>query len=84
MKISKIKTFIEKATDEDVLQAFIEFLKERVSLGNQFVTNDEGIATHQIMYGMCGDSYFSSEPQPLQWPMKAMEAEALVGKENIN
>lgn len=58
-------------TDEECLTAFGTFL-ERVGVTSQFIQNDEGLLTHQVLITVCGDKVMTSEPQQLDWPLQEL------------
>jgi hypothetical protein len=68
-------------TDEECLTAFGTFL-ERVGVTAQFIQNDEGLLTHQVLVTVCGDKVMTSDPQQLDWPLQPLPMpEALKAKE---
>lgn len=78
----KLEKKIEKWTDEEVLLEFGKFF-ERVSVKSQFIQNQDGLLTHQIMTMVCGDKILLSEPQELEWPLQPMPMpEAFQGRLN--
>lgn len=58
-------------TDEQCMDTFQEFLKERIKLGTAYVNDEEtGLLTHQILVIECGDLRAQSEPEQLSYPFK--------------
>ncbi len=73
---------IEDWNDEQTLFNFSKFL-EKVGISSQFIQDDEGLITHQVMTIQCGDKIIVSEPQELEWPLQPLPMpEAFVGKLN--
>lgn len=57
---------INKMSDEQCLNKFLEFLKERVILNTVFVVDPEtDNLTHQILHITCGEYISVSDPEPL-------------------
>jgi hypothetical protein len=55
----------------------------RVGLTTEFVTQEDGMITHQMIIAVCGDKMIVSEPKELLWPLQMMPMpEALKGKVN--
>lgn len=77
-----IEESLETWTDEECLEQFSKFL-ERVGFSTQFIQDDEGLMTHQILTMQCGDKIVVSEPQELEWPLQPLPMpEAFRGKTN--
>lgn len=55
--------------DEEVLKQFINLLETRVSVTTEFVQEDSGLITQQILCVRCGDYVSVSEPQALAVPL---------------
>lgn len=62
---------LSEMTDEQCMDTFQEFLKERIKLGTAYVTDEEtGLLTHQILVIECGDFRAQSEPEQLTYPFQ--------------
>ena len=61
---------IKKLSDEQCLNLFLELLKDRVELNTHFVVDDEGNLTHQIIALSCGEYATTSQPEPLEIPLR--------------
>lgn len=72
-----VDDIIETADDETLLQYFIKFLS-RVDIATQFINNDKGLITHQVLIGMCGEYAFNSTPEQLQHPLQMATIDLLV------
>lgn len=58
-------------TDEQCMDTFQEFLKERIKLGTAYVNDEEtGLLTHQILVIECGDLRAQTPPEELSYPFK--------------
>lgn len=68
-------TNITTMTDEECLNAFLEFLKDRVTIETGFMSDEEGNFTHQIIQLGCGDYVSYSEPRPLELPLRPATAQ---------
>ncbi len=69
---------IDKMTDEECLQKFIELMEERVTLNTNFVIEQEtGHITHQILSVECGEYRSHSQPEPLEVVLRPATAEEL-------
>lgn len=66
--------------DEECLENFSKFL-DRVHIASEFMRDDEDeLYTHERLHISCGESYFSSDPQELDWPLQMLPIpEALKG-----
>lgn len=67
----KITKFLKESTDEEVLEAFSQFL-ERVGLSTQFIETEDGLLTHQVLTVACGGSILVSDPEELEWPLQRL------------
>lgn len=80
--MAKIDKKIKEWDDEECLYNFSKFF-ERVGITTQFVQNDDGLLTHQVLTMQCGDKIIVSDPHELEWPLQLMPMpEALKGKVN--
>lgn len=71
---------METGTDEEVLTEWAKFMG-RVGISSQFIQNEDGLITHQVMVITCGDKMVVSDPQALEWPLQPMpRPEALGGR----
>lgn len=70
-KTTTIEEGLKSWTDEECLANFSKFFT-RVSMTTQFVQDDDGLLTHQILTTACGDKYMASSPQELEWPLQPM------------
>lgn len=78
----KIGTLLESGTDEEVLLIFSKFLN-RVSMSSEFIQDEEGLFTHEMMLIACGDRMIASEATELEWPLQMLPLpEAFQGKVN--
>lgn len=68
-KRSNLEEQIEGWSDIECLKHFLMFIP-RVGIGTQFVQNDVGFITHQVMEIQCGDQVFVSNPRQLDWPLE--------------
>lgn len=68
-KTTTIEEGLKNWTDEECLTELSKFFT-RVSINTQFLQNDEGLLTHQILTTACGDKYMASSPQELEWPLQ--------------
>ena len=72
----KTKNKIAALSDEECLTKFIEFLEERVSITTGFVKDPvKDIYTHQIVEVRCGEYSSTSQPEPLDSPLRLATAE---------
>lgn len=62
---SQIKTW----DDIEVLENLSKFFP-RVSIGTEFVQNQHGFLTHEVLRLICGDNTMSSPPRLLDWPLE--------------
>lgn len=77
-----IDTLLSQWTDEEVLENIAKFL-DRVSISNQFASDEDGLVTHQVLTIQCGEHGIFSEPQELGWPLQRLPMpEAFKGKLN--
>lgn len=79
--IQKIETGLEGWTDEEVLTVFATFF-DRVTISSQFLENEDGLYTHQIMTIQCGDKVIVSDPGELDWPLQMLPRPAALGEIN--
>ncbi len=80
--MSKIDKKLMEWDDEECLNQFSKFL-DRVGISSQFIQNDEGLLTHQLMLITCGEKVIVSEPLALEWPLQPLPMpEAFEGKIN--
>jgi hypothetical protein len=62
---------LSEMTDEQCMDSFQEFLKERVKLGTAYVTDEEtGLLTHQILVIEIGELMAQSTPEELTYPFQ--------------
>lgn len=55
--------------DKECLRNFLRFIP-RVGIGTQFIQNDVGFITHQVLEIVCGDQVFVSHPREMDWPLE--------------
>lgn len=55
--------------DKECLRNFLRFIP-RIGIGTQFIQNDVGFITHQVLEIQCGDQVFISHPRELDWPLE--------------
>ena len=69
---------IEKMTDQQALDKFVEFLSTRISITTGFAeTDQDGNFTHQFMRIKCGELELISEPELLDIPLRLATATEL-------
>lgn len=69
-------------SDEEVLLNLAPFF-DRVSIGVDFMEDDDGLLTHQVLAIVCGDKVIASEMKELDWPLMKMPIpEAFKGRLN--
>lgn len=68
-----ISEIIENGTDQEVLEAFLQFVTTRVSITTGYTRNDEGVVTHAMTILRCGDLEGASVPQALSVPFLPLE-----------
>lgn len=56
---------VNKWSDNECLAVLQVLLSGRVTLGTSYISNKEGILTHQRLSATCGDSVIESEPEEL-------------------
>lgn len=64
-----IENGLKDWTDEECLQNFSKFFG-RVTLTTQFLQDEDGLLTHQVLVTSCGDKMLASAPQELGWPLQ--------------
>lgn len=68
--MSKSSKNIEDMTDQECMDAFQEFLQERVQLGVQYHSeNSDTVITHSQMTIRCGDIESRSDKIALAYPL---------------
>lgn len=55
--------------DEECLMNFLRFIP-RIGIGVEFIQNDVGFITHQLLKIHCGNHVFASHPRELDWPLE--------------
>lgn len=70
-KIKPLEKQIETWTDEECLYNFTKFFG-RVNMSTEFIQDEEGVITHEILHMFCGNKLISSGPQQLEWPVKPL------------
>lgn len=73
---------ISELSDEDCLKKFLKMLDTRVGITTNFINNDDGYITHQVLRIRCGSFISVSQPQPLASIMRLANAEEL--RETLN
>jgi hypothetical protein len=58
-------------SDEEVLINLAPFF-DRVSIGVDFMEDDEGLLTHQVLCVVCGDKVIASQMKELDWPLQRL------------
>lgn len=66
-----INSLVLAGSDEEVLLALAPFF-DRVSIGVDFMEDDDGLLTHQVLAIVCGDKVIASEMKELEWPLMKM------------
>lgn len=75
----KLINKIKEGSGEEVLELFSLFLDD-VSTTTQFLQNEDGLLTGQVVIFRCEDKVIISDPQELEWPLQPMPMpEALKG-----
>ena len=69
--LKKLMTGISEWSDEECLAVFSSFF-ERINLSSQFIENDDGLLTHQVMTIQCGDKIIVSDPSQFDWPLQVL------------
>lgn len=80
-----VNEIIEKGSDKEVLESFLEFLRTRVELTTGYVRDDEGVLTHSAIVVRCGTLEGQSAPQLLEEPLMALSdiEKYLEGEEEV-
>lgn len=63
--MEKIIKAISEMTDQEVMDTFLEYLSDRVSIATHFVVDNDGIIRSQILQVQSGDKISMSEPEYL-------------------
>ena len=66
-----IAKMIKEWTDEEVLINLTPFF-DRINLGVDFIEDDDGLITHQVLCVVAGDKLIASEMKELDWPMQRL------------
>ena len=86
-KIFKRKTLseaIDEMTDAECLANFSQFLG-RVRMATDFISDDNGFFTHEVLVVTCGELAVLSPPLRLPWPLEpVIEPTAPPKKELLN
>lgn len=77
----KIVKGLETWTDEEVLILFSLFF-DRVNIASQFIENEDGLLTHQVMTITSGEKIMVSDPAELEWPLQMLPRPAAFGELN--
>lgn len=68
-KLPDIEIQMKEWGDEECLMNFLRFIP-RIGIGVEFVQNDVGFITHQLLKIHCGNHVFTSHPRELDWPLE--------------
>lgn len=68
-KLPSIEEQMQDWDDAECLRNFLRFIP-RIGIGTQFIQNDVGFVTHQLLEIQCGEHVFISHPRELDWPME--------------
>lgn len=67
--VPSIEDQMQEWDDEECLKNFLRFIP-RIGIGTEFVQNDVGMITHQVLKIVCGEFTFTSHPRQLEWPLE--------------
>lgn len=71
-KIKTLEEQIAEWSDEECLQQFSKFL-QRIEVRSEFIQDEEDeLYTHERLIVSCGEKFFSSDPQELEWPLQML------------
>lgn len=71
-KVATLEEQIETWSDEECLENFSKFL-DRVTISSDFLQDEEGeMYTHEQLVVSCGDKFFTSDPQEMDWPLQML------------
>lgn len=65
----KLEDMIEGWSDVECLQNFMKFFP-RVGVGTEFIQDEHGFITAQVLHTQCGLNVVTSPPLPLDWPLE--------------
>lgn len=68
----KINKVAEQATDLEVIETIAPLLKDRVTTGVAFITNEDELVIGYKVYLVVGDVAVPAEPTMLEWPYQPM------------
>lgn len=70
---------LKNKTDKEVLNLFMQFLDDRVSIVSGFLQNEEdGQVTHQFIRIQCGELETVSAPQEMEVPLQPVTPSNIV------
>lgn len=67
--LDSVKTSLTELTDEECMEITSEMLT-RVGIHTEFIQNEDELITHQVLVLKSGTIYITSDPQPLEFPLR--------------